>query len=147
MPRRHDEAHLSSDDIAAATGAAPSTARARVALKRIPSGTRAQRIAELSSIGERLLRVMDPECIPVWMNRPVRALDDRKPLELISGGEYLRVARIVSALEDPSQPEPWRSTSIASASIASGIAISPTATRCGGVQSRRPMGAGNTALR
>jgi hypothetical protein len=44
----HDEAHLSSDDIAAATGAAPSTARAWAALKRIPSGTRAQRIAELS---------------------------------------------------------------------------------------------------
>ncbi len=31
----------------------------------------------------------------------VPALDDRKPLELISGGEYLRVARIVSALEEP----------------------------------------------
>jgi hypothetical protein len=56
----HDAAHLSSEDIAAATGAAPSTARAWVALKRIPSGTRAQRIAELSAISERLLRVMDP---------------------------------------------------------------------------------------
>jgi uncharacterized protein (DUF2384 family) len=97
----HDEAHLSSEDIAAATGAAPSTARAWVALKRIPSGARAQRIAELSSISERLLRVMDPEYIPVWMNKPVPALDDRKPIELISGGEYLRVARIVSALEEP----------------------------------------------
>lgn len=97
----HDKAHLSSEDIAAATGAAPSTARAWVALKRIPSGVRAQRIAELSSISERLLRVMDPEYIPVWMNKPVPALDDRKPIELISGGEYLRVARIVSALEEP----------------------------------------------
>lgn len=97
----HDEAHLSSEDIAAATGAAPSTARAWVALKRIPSGTRAQRLAELSSISERLLRVMDPEYIPVWMNKPVPALDDRKPIELISRGEYLRVARIVSALEEP----------------------------------------------
>ena len=44
---------------------------------------------------------MDPEYIPVWMNKPVPALDDRKPIELISGGEYLRVARIVSALEEP----------------------------------------------
>lgn len=97
----HDEAHLSSDDIATATGAAPSTARAWVALKRIPSGARAKRIAELSSLSERLLRVMDPEYIPVWMNKPVPALDDRKPLELISEGEYLQVARIVSALEEP----------------------------------------------
>gem|GEM_PF-5690684 len=63
-----------------------------MALKRIPSGARAQRIAELSSISERLLRVMDPEHIPVWMNKPAPALDDRKPIELISGGEYLRVA-------------------------------------------------------
>lgn len=97
----HDEAHLSSEDIAVATGAAPSTARAWVALKRIPSGRRAQRIAELSSISERLLRVMDPEYIPVWMNKPVPALGDRKPLDLIGEGEYLLVARVVSALEEP----------------------------------------------
>jgi uncharacterized protein (DUF2384 family) len=44
---------------------------------------------------------LSSEYIPVWMNKPVPALDDRKPIELISGGEYLRVARIVSALEEP----------------------------------------------
>ncbi len=44
---------------------------------------------------------MDAEYIPVWMNKPVPALDDRKPLDLISKGEYLRVARVVSALEEP----------------------------------------------
>jgi hypothetical protein len=97
----HDEGHLSTDDIATATGAAPSTARAWIALTRVPSGKRAQRIAELSSITERLLRVMDPEYIPVWINKPVPALDDRKPLELIARGQYRRVAQVVSALEEP----------------------------------------------
>ena len=97
----HEEAHLSTDDIAAATGAAPSTARAWIALKRIPSGRRAQRVAELSAITERLLRVMDAESIPVWMNKPVPALGDAKPIDLISRGRYRRVAEVISALEEP----------------------------------------------
>jgi hypothetical protein len=97
----HERAHLSTDDIAAATGAAPSTARAWIGLKRIPSGKRARRVAELSAITERLLRVMDPEYIPVWMNKPVPALGDEKPLDLISRGKYRRVAEVVSALEEP----------------------------------------------
>lgn len=97
----HNEGHLSSEDIARATGAAPSTARAWVARVRVPSGERARRVAELSSIIERLLQVMDAEYIPVWMNKPVPALDDDKPLDLIARGEYRKVARIVSALEEP----------------------------------------------
>jgi uncharacterized protein (DUF2384 family) len=97
----HNEAHLSTDDIAAASGAAPSTARAWVALKRIPSGKRAQRVAELSAITERLLRVMDPEYIPVWMNKPIPALGEARPIDLIRRGKYKRVAEVVSGLEEP----------------------------------------------
>jgi uncharacterized protein (DUF2384 family) len=97
----HDEAHLTTEDIAAATGAAPSTTRAWVALTRVPSGKRARRVAELSAIVERLLRVMDPEYIPVWLNKPIPALDDEKPLDLISRGDYRRVAEIISELEEP----------------------------------------------
>ena len=97
----HDEAHLTNEDIAAATGAAPSTARAWVALTRVPSGERARRIAELSALVERLLRVMEAEYIPVWMNKPIPALDDEKPLDLIASGEYRRVAQVASELEEP----------------------------------------------
>ncbi len=95
----YDEAHLTNEDIATATGAAPSTARAWVALTRVPTGRRAQRVAELSSIVERLLRVMDPEHIPVWLNKPVPSLDDEKPLELIAKGNHRSVSKIVSELE------------------------------------------------
>lgn len=97
----HDEAHLTNEDIAAATGAAPSTARAWVALTRVPSGERAKRVAELSAIVEKLLRVMDAEYIPVWLNKPIPLLDDEKPLELIAAGHHRRVAEAVSALEEP----------------------------------------------
>jgi len=44
--------------------------------------------------------VMDPSYIPVWLRKPVPALDDDKPLEVIGRGEYRRVSKIVSALEE-----------------------------------------------
>lgn len=50
---------------------------------------------------ERLARVMDPEYIPVWMYKPIPALDDEKPIDLLAGGDYRRLARLVSELESP----------------------------------------------
>ncbi len=97
----HNEAHLTNEDIATAPGAAPSTARAWVALTRVPSGERAKRVAELSAIVERLLRVMDPEYVPVWLNKPIPLLDNEKPLELIARGRHRRFAEAVFALEEP----------------------------------------------
>lgn len=91
---------LSDSDIARATGAAASTVRAWLAGTRGPTGRRAERLVELSALVERLTRVMDPSYIAVWLRKPVPALDDDKPLEVIGRGEYRRVARIVSALEE-----------------------------------------------
>ena len=39
--------------------------------------------------------------IPVWLSKPIEALDDRKPLELIARGQARRVLRVVSELESP----------------------------------------------
>jgi hypothetical protein len=50
---------------------------------------------------ERLARVMDADYIPVWLSKPVEALGDEKPIELLRRGEYLPVARLISSLEDP----------------------------------------------
>jgi len=44
--------------------------------------------------------VMDSSYIPIWLRRPIEALDDRKPLDLLARGEFRRVARVVSSLED-----------------------------------------------
>lgn len=98
--RVHDIAGLTDADIARATGAAPSTARAWLAGTRNPTGERADRLIELSALVERLQRVMDSSYIPVWLRRPIEVLDDRKPLDLLARGDFRRVARVVSSLED-----------------------------------------------
>lgn len=97
----HEVAHLSDRDIAAATGAAPSTVREWLAGRSAPSGVRAERLAELSSIVERLARVIQPTYIPVWLRKPLFALEDDKPIERIAAGDYRAVARLISGLEDP----------------------------------------------
>jgi transcriptional regulator with XRE-family HTH domain len=97
----HDTGHLSDRDIARATGAAPSTVREWLARRSAPSGSRAERLAELSSLVERLARVIRPTYIPVWLNKPVPALDDDKPIDRVAAGDYRAVARLISGIEDP----------------------------------------------
>jgi uncharacterized protein (DUF2384 family) len=99
--RIHDYAHLSDVQIGRAVGAAPSTVRDWFAKRSSPTGSRAERVAELAEIVDRLGRVMQPDYIPVWLSKPIEALDDRKPLELIARGDARRVARVVSGLESP----------------------------------------------
>ncbi|HXD68741.1 MAG TPA: helix-turn-helix transcriptional regulator [Gaiellales bacterium] len=93
--------HLSDREIARATGAGVSTVGAWMRGTRTPRGERAERLAELSAIVERLVRVMDPSYIPVWLQKPVRALDDEKPIELLARGEWRPVTRLISELESP----------------------------------------------
>jgi hypothetical protein len=44
---------------------------------------------------------MSPDYIPVWMTKPIEALDDEKPLDLMARGEYRRVSALVRNLEHP----------------------------------------------
>lgn len=50
---------------------------------------------------ERLVQVIRPTYIRVWMNKPISALDDDKPIKQIVAGDYRAVARLISGLEDP----------------------------------------------
>lgn len=99
--RVHKSAHLSDRLIAEAVGAKPSTVRDWLSGRSSPTGERARRLAELAEITDRLARVVDAGYIPVWMLKPVEALDDRTPTELIAAGESRQVARFVSSLESP----------------------------------------------
>lgn len=99
--RIHELAHLSDSLIGRAVGAAPSTVRDWLAGRTSPSGKRAERVAELAEIVDRLARVIDPGYIPVWLSKPVEALDDEKPVDAIARGRARRVARIASELESP----------------------------------------------
>lgn len=92
---------LSDQDLARATGAARSTVRAWLAERSAPTGERAERLIELAAMVERLERVMVADYIPLWLRKPIPALDDDKPLDVIGEGEYRRVARVISGLEDP----------------------------------------------
>jgi hypothetical protein len=93
--------HLSDRDIARATGAAPGTVREWLASLSAPRGADAERLAELSSIVERLARVIRPTYVPAWLNKSMGPLDDDKPIERIAAGDYRSVAQLISGLEDP----------------------------------------------
>jgi transcriptional regulator with XRE-family HTH domain len=99
--RARELGHLTEADIARAAGVAPSTARSWLAGTRSPSGERAERLIELSAMVERLANVIRPEYIAIWLRKPVPALDDDKPLDVIAAGQYRRVAELISGLEDP----------------------------------------------
>jgi uncharacterized protein (DUF2384 family) len=92
-------APLTARDIARATGAGQSTVEAWLARTRAPSGTRAERLLELAAIVEQAARVLRPEAIPVWLNKPVPSLEHDKPIELIARGEYRRVGDVLAGLE------------------------------------------------
>ena len=96
----HEIAQLTDADIARATGVARSTARAWLAHTRSPTGERAERLIELSALVERLARVMEPSYIAIWLRKPVPALGEQKPIDVIAGGDYMRVAALVSSLEE-----------------------------------------------
>jgi uncharacterized protein (DUF2384 family) len=56
---------------------------------------------QLSAIIERLATVLDQEYVPVWLNRPLVALDHRKPIDVLASGGYEELSRIVAGLEAP----------------------------------------------
>ena len=92
-------APLTPRDIARATGAGQSTVEAWLARTRAPSGTRAERLLELAAIVEQATRVLRPEAIPVWLNKPVASLEQDKPIDVIARGDYRRVADVLAGLE------------------------------------------------
>ena len=99
LARLRQRAPLTDRDIAHATCAAPSTVRSWLTGARVPSGERADRLLELAAVVERLARVVRDDAIVPWLRKPLDALDNDKPLDLIAAGEYRRVSRLVSELE------------------------------------------------
>lgn len=94
-------APLTERDIARATGAGVSTVSAWLHRTRAPTGRRAERLVELSAIIDRLAGVLEVDYVPVWLNRPLTALGHRKPIDVLAGGGYEELSRIVAVLESP----------------------------------------------
>ncbi len=45
--------------------------------------------------------MVDARYIPVWLVKPIAALDDHAPVELIADGQGRHVAKLISGLESP----------------------------------------------
>jgi uncharacterized protein (DUF2384 family) len=101
LRRIHCDADLTDRTIAEAVGIAASTVRDWLAQRTSPTGVRAERVAVLVELVHRLMRAIDHDHILLWLNRPVQALDDRRPLELLASGRIRPLARLTSSLEYP----------------------------------------------
>ena len=100
--RRVRNLGVATGDIATATGSQPATVNAWARATRQPSGEKRERLLELVALVDRLERLMAASYVPLWLLKPVPALGDRRPLELLSKGRYRDVSRIVAELENDS---------------------------------------------
>lgn len=92
--------NLTATHLAEATGGDPSSARRWRNGTRTPTGEHASRALELTALVERLVLVMEPTYVPVWLVKPIARLDDRRPVDAIRDGDYRSVSRLVAALEE-----------------------------------------------
>lgn len=89
-------------DIAQATGAAIGTVTSWARAQRQPSAEFRDRLLDLIAIVDRLSRTMDTEYVPLWLNKPLPALGDERPLTALREGRYKEVSRLVAELENDS---------------------------------------------
>ncbi len=93
---------LTGPEIARATGVKDATVRAWLRRTRSPNrGRAAERLLELSSIVERLSRVLEPKYIATWLRRPNPGLNHSKPIDAIAAGHFEEVSRVVAGVESP----------------------------------------------
>jgi len=100
--RRVQRLGVGTTDIAVAVGAQPATVNAWARAARRPTGAKRERFMELVALVDRLERVMQPRYVPLWLLKPVPALGDRRPLELLSKGRYRDISKVVAELENES---------------------------------------------
>ena len=89
-------------DIARATGAAMATVTSWIRSERRPSAAYRDRLMDLVAIVDRLATTMDESHVPLWLNKPLPALGEERPLVAIRNGHYRDVSRLVAELENNS---------------------------------------------
>lgn len=89
-------------DIARATGAGVGTVTSWARAQRQPSDRFRDRLLDLIAIVDRLARTMDEKYVPLWLNKPLPALGDERPLIALRNGRYKEVSRLVAELENDS---------------------------------------------
>lgn len=89
---------LSERDIARATGADEQTIASWLGRKSAPEGEQAARLSELVAVVQELTLAIRPETISPWLNRKMRLLGGRAPVEAIASGRYEQVREIAAEL-------------------------------------------------
>ena len=89
-------------DIADATGAEKGTVSSWARSTRRPVGEHRKRLLELLVIIDRLSQTMEPQYVPLWLNKPLLALDDEAPLGALREGRYRDVSKVIAELENDS---------------------------------------------
>ena len=100
--KRVQKIGVKTGEIAQATGSATATVTAWARSEREPTGQYRRRLLELVSLIERLAAVMDARYVPLWLQKPVPALNDGRPLDALAKGQYRRVSLLVAELENES---------------------------------------------
>src|SRR5580765_83458 len=80
-------------DIAAATGAAISTVTSWLRSTRRPSARFRDRLLDLIGIVDRLESTMDERYVALWLNKPLPALGDERPVVALGQGRYGDVSK------------------------------------------------------
>ena len=93
---------VATGDIARATGAGVGTVTSWARAQRQPSAAFRDRLLDLIAIVDRLSRTMDEQYVPLWLNKPLAALGDERPLVALGEGRYKDVSRLVAELETDS---------------------------------------------
>ncbi|MCZ2807599.1 DUF2384 domain-containing protein [Modestobacter sp. VKM Ac-2983] len=63
-----------------------------------PEGAKRDRLLELQYVIEELSDVYRPEGVEIWLHSPQRALQGRRPLDVLKTGEFQTVLKLVQRL-------------------------------------------------
>jgi uncharacterized protein (DUF2384 family) len=63
-----------------------------------PEGAKRDRLLELQYVIEELSDVYRPEGVEIWLHSPQRALQGRRPLDVLKTGEFQTVLQLVQRL-------------------------------------------------
>ena len=87
-------------DVAQITGTTARSVSRWTAAKAVPRRNAQDRLLELKAVVDVLRSVLRDEPARLWLRSPNPDLDWRKPLELITEGEYRRVIAAVLAIAE-----------------------------------------------
>jgi putative toxin-antitoxin system antitoxin component (TIGR02293 family) len=85
-------------DIAEVTGTSERTVQNWASGTHRPEGDRSERLLELKYVVEQLADVYDDEGIEIWLHTRQKALDARRPLDLLRDGQFEHVLELITRL-------------------------------------------------